>query len=143
MSRWKQVKLGDECKECKTILSPFNVVYTRNCIRSVCKDCHAKYKKEYRIQNIESRTSSLLKQRYGISLEEYQKKLEIQQNKCAICNETCKTGKALAVDHNHGTNQIRDLLCRRCNAVVGLVEESEILLSAIIAYLKKHEAKVG
>lgn len=47
-------------------------------------------------------------------------KLSVQQGgKCGICgkHESHFTRK-LAVDHNHKTNQVRGLLCFRCNKFV-------------------------
>lgn len=50
-----------------------------------------------------------------------------QNGVCAICGrkETTKSGKPeprLSVDHNHKTNKVRGLLCRKCNAEIGWFE---------------------
>lgn len=44
----------------------------------------------------------------------------------------------LCVDHNHTTGDVRGLLCRRCNMVIGNVEESKELLTTLIDYLEVH-----
>jgi MinD superfamily P-loop ATPase len=64
-----------------------------------------------------------------------------QFNGCAICKQPCKTDRELAVDHNHKTGQIRDLLCHSCNVVLGLVNENEDILINMIDYLKRHSKK--
>ena len=82
---------------------------------------------------------------YGISEEEYQQKRSAQQNKCAIClkeEKDCllKIGQKerFVVDHDHKTNKVRDLICGKCNSVLGYAEDnSEILLSAA-RYLALH-----
>ena len=79
-----------------------------------------------------------LKSKFGITLEEYSKMLETQQGVCAICG--CPPGKrSLAVDHDHTTGQIRELLCGRCNTILGLVDEKVQCLEALAAYLVKHK----
>jgi len=62
------------------------------------------------------------------------------QKKCAICGSRLNpASREPCLDHNHETGEVRELLCRRCNCLIGYARESpEILLSAV-AYLKKHE----
>jgi hypothetical protein len=85
--------------------------------------------------------------KYGITEEEYQKKLENQQGRCAICGnpetEMSRWGapKMLAIDHDHETNVIRDLLCARCNKVLGSVKDDPELLQIMIGYIQKHLIK--
>jgi 5-methylcytosine-specific restriction endonuclease McrA len=50
-----------------------------------------------------------LKKNYGISKEEYDLKLSLQNYACALCKTPVKT-KALAVDHCHASGKVRDLL---------------------------------
>ena len=66
-----------------------------------------------------------LKRRYGLSLADYDKMYQQQIGGCAICTKRSlnSTGKRLAVDHNHRTNQVRGLLCSRCNAYLAWYEE--------------------
>jgi hypothetical protein len=75
--------------------------------------------------------------KYGITLEEYNRLLIAQNNECKICHKHISQSKyAFAVDHDHNTGIVRGLLCRQCNAALGLFgEDTNILLSAII-YLK-------
>lgn len=86
------------------------------------------------------------KRYYGMTVDKYEEMLEKQNFVCEICKEKetsidYKTGalRKLSVDHCHTTNKIRDLLCWRCNSVIGRVNEDIDLLSKMIAYLKKHE----
>src|ERR1035437_3951143 len=77
---------------------------------------------------------------FGLTFDEYQTKVAAQNGLCAIC---CRPSvkKRLTVDHNHTTEQIRGLLCHRCNLVLGLIEESDTLALALAAYLNKWELK--
>jgi hypothetical protein len=53
---------------------------------------------------------------------------------CGICG---KEFDKLCQDHHHESGQLRDMLCRSCNFIIGFaMEDEEILLSAI-EYLKR------
>ena len=60
----------------------------------------------------------------------YYRLLEIQDNKCAICNS--KVGstkhKNLSIDHDHKTGKIRGLLCTSCNRQLGWYENKKELV---------------
>ncbi len=82
---------------------------------------------------------SHLKTKYGLTLEEYDSMVIAQEGRCAICNKEEPNGRNLHVDHNHKTGRIRKLLCKRCNAALGLVDESPQILSAMKDYLLENE----
>jgi hypothetical protein len=79
-----------------------------------------------------------MKQKYGISREEYERRFIQQDGKCAIC----RTPKAetLCVDHCHKTEKIRGLLCRQCNRAIGLFGEDVEKLLAAVRYLNESDA---
>lgn len=90
--------------------------------------------------------NSALKNKYGITYQEYEF-LEKQQGfKCKICGlpETSKNTKygkimSLAVDHCHKTNKVRGLLCGSCNTGLGKFKEDQELLEKASNYLKDFE----
>lgn len=67
-----------------------------------------------------------------------------QGHVCALCGEPetekHNSGKLLrlSVDHDHETNQVRALLCKRCNRLLGIMKDSVLLLEKAINYLKAH-----
>ncbi|MGA8903747.1 MAG: endonuclease domain-containing protein [Candidatus Bathyarchaeia archaeon] len=75
------------------------------------------------------------KHRYGITEDEYHKMAAEQKQRCRICGRTPKT---LTIDHNHETGKVRGLLCRRCNLVVGILENKNTNMPAILAYLESY-----
>lgn len=82
-----------------------------------------------------------LKKEYGITLEEYEKMLEKQGGVCAICGKKethNKRKQNLSIDHNHKTNEIRALLCYKCNLAIGYVSENICILKKMISYLQKY-----
>ena len=82
-----------------------------------------------------------LPKKYGITTAQFAEKLLEQGGKCACClaqfefdgsknNRPC-------VDHNHGTKEVRGLLCGRCNLAAGNVLDSSIKAEQLANYLKK------
>lgn len=82
--------------------------------------------------------ASNIKQRFGITPNDYYEMLEKQGGVCATCGGQCKTGRRLAVDHDHITGKVRGLLCSSCNIVVGHLQDSPERIQRISDYLKQH-----
>ncbi len=79
-----------------------------------------------------------IKNRYGISLAQYDEMLEAQEYGCAICGTTPEeNGQRLAVDHDHETGKVRGLLCGGCNRGIGLFQDRIELLQSAIGYLSE------
>ncbi len=74
---------------------------------------------------------------YGISIEDYSKRLKKQRGVCAICKESPL--KNLCVDHDHKTKKIRGLLCGKCNKGLGLLGDSLESLKKVLTYLESNE----
>lgn len=82
-----------------------------------------------------------LRNKYKINLRQYNKLLNLQDNKCKICNilfETIST-KKVQVDHCHITNNIRGILCDKCNKGLGLIKDNIQNIEKAIKYLERHE----
>lgn len=83
-----------------------------------------------------------LKANFNLTLKDYNNLLEKQNNVCAICgkeevvfDKRANKIKALAVDHNHETGQVRGLLCNNCNQALGKFKDNIIYLQNAIKYL--------
>lgn len=72
--------------------------------------------------------------KYSLTLEDFKSLLKKQENKCLLC-EGSFAKLTPCVDHDHKTNRVRGLLCRRCNLELQVVENSKFLDKAI-SYLK-------
>ena len=80
-----------------------------------------------------------LQRKYGIGRAQRQQMWEAQGGVCKICGgKGDGKWKQLCVDHDHSTGKVRDLLCRRCNTVLGEVYDDPVILNKMSAYLKKH-----
>lgn len=81
-----------------------------------------------------------LRDKYGITEEDYDKMFIEQNGKCAICETSDQTGKwqRFGVDHCHKTGKVRQLLCNECNRGIGLLKDNAELLRKAADYLDKH-----
>jgi len=78
-----------------------------------------------------------LKQKYGITIEQFEEMVLQQDGRCAICHSKEK----LVVDHCHTSNEIRGLLCASCNRGIGLLKDSKGVLRQAITYLTRTKVK--
>lgn len=77
---------------------------------------------------------SAYRSKFGQSLRERLTRIEVDPS-CAICEEVPDT---LHLDHDHGTEEIRDFLCGPCNRALGLMQDSPSRLRAAADYLELH-----
>jgi Recombination endonuclease VII len=95
--------------------------------------------KAWRENNRDRRLKKLreihLRNKFGLTPDEYDGILESQGKVCALCECEPTSGISLHVDHDHGTSEIRELLCVRCNNALGLFREDPDLLKRAARYL--------
>lgn len=85
---------------------------------------HKDKAKAYWKAHPEKRRRFDIQNRYGITLEDYEKLYTEQGGHCAICNKhQTELNSKLAVDHCHTSKVVRGLLCRTCNAHLGWYEK--------------------
>ena len=143
--------MGDEqikfCSRCKTEKGVSNFCKnkgTKDGLRSWCRSCSTEYIRERRkkipkkIRYYRSKKYNL--KQYGIGLDTYNKIFQKQQGCCAICGiHQSQLKRALSVEHNHLTGEVRGLTCIKCNMGLGgfRVDEKGVeLLEVAINYLK-------
>lgn len=112
-------------------------------IRKDKKNNPEKYKKweeNYRNRHKERLQKEAVCRSVGLAINDYEKMLIAQDNKCAICRceETrVLKGKVmrLCIDHDHETGRIRGLLCHNCNSGLGKFGDNPDLLTLAVIYL--------
>src|ERR1700678_1494411 len=88
--------------------------------RSCCNKKSARHQIKYRKENRPKIKNSVLQNRYGIWLEEYNIMFIDQKGCCAICSlPQSNFTRRFAVDHCHLTGKVRGLLCAKCNTALG------------------------
>lgn len=128
---WKKIRRLNRtnCRTCNIEFTKFNSVQLGLYRAPDCKTCYNE------IQRVRSVKYDVLKRRYNLTTEEFNKLRELQQDKCAICGRIRK----LCVDHNHKTKEVRGLLCRKCNSALGYLEDSEKLTLNLLGYIRKYK----
>ena len=77
------------------------------------------------------------KNKYNITINEYDDMLQKQNRACAICKiSQSELNYRLMVDHSHDTNKIRGLLCRNCNLAIGYFKDNIKNIENSIHYLE-------
>ena len=68
-----------------------------------------------------------LKRIFGMTPNQYDELLKIQNESCGICGISSKEiKKRLSVDHDHITGKVRGLLCTRCNMAIGMFDVDKL-----------------
>lgn len=125
------------CENCKT---DYPLDYFLKWNRK-CRSCRAAIHKEWRATDGGVKHYSKRRWlRHGLTREDYEGMLWVQDNKCAICEAPDPTH----VDHDHShcpgpygcAKCVRGLLCRNCNTAIGLLQDSPKVASAAVGYLE-------
>jgi hypothetical protein len=116
-----------------------------------CKACALYYHRNWRNNNRErcrnSNRKSHLKNDFKMSVEDFERKLQEQDNKCAICGRDFDSSlKGMPhVDHDHACCSgvrscgkcVRNIVCHKCNIVIAYADDDPEILQHAIEYLKK------
>lgn len=72
---------------------------------------------------------------YKICVEDLKKLIDECDNRCEICGGVFENG--FCVDHDKTSGKVRGLLCRTCNAGLGMFHDDVDKLLSAIEYLRK------
>ena len=91
-----------------------------------------------------------LRKKFGITLKDYEELLENQGGVCAICGNgeqavhpATNQVQNLAVDHCHKTDEVRGLLCAKCNHGLGNFQEDPDRLQKAKEYLLNYNSHIS
>ena len=137
-------KIMSACKYCKSKIEKEKRLQNTDLQREKDRIAYQKYKekriiyaKEYRKKYPDRTRATNWKAKYWITPDDFYRKLELQENKCAICKRTMEEyWKIFCVDHNHITWEIRWLLCDPCNYWIWFYEKHS---NKYIEYLSKYK----
>jgi hypothetical protein len=128
-------------------MGPGNFEWRAKLVKRLPGETDEEYQKRYpqarRTSLGTSQWENDLRRRYGIGLQDLREMAERQNHCCAICGQPEKEERDgytrhLAVDHDHRTKKVRELLCQNCNKMIGYANDDQTILARAIAYLAKH-----
>lgn len=107
--------------------------------------------KQYRSRNRESvlyhkRNNRL--RRFGLQPEDLTGMLIAQKYKCLICDtgpliREGRSNLSAHIDHCHACGEVRGLLCKRCNTLLGFIESKEMEFYKAFQYFAAHVLEDG
>ncbi len=149
-----------KCARCKEVKEIKEFARLGRRYQSYCRECqcflgrqrHEKDKREgtasikCKVDYLKrGKWARLLKER-GITKDEYELLVVLQEGRCAICNQPetqIYRGEILrlTVDHDHITGKLRRLLCKACNMGLGLFGDDPERLQKAADYIRQHRAE--
>lgn len=121
---------GSPCQACGRRKTP-----SRRADR-YCGPCHRRISQEKARQAHDR----YLQRTYGITVEQYEAILAEQGGTCYICRRPAR-GR-LTVDHDHATGEVRGLLCRFDNNLLGQAHDDLEYFARAVAYLVSPPARL-
>ncbi|MBP9771426.1 MAG: hypothetical protein KBD16_00665 [Candidatus Pacebacteria bacterium] len=82
-----------------------------------------------------------LKKRFGITIEQYDKVVRMQNGLCAICAKPPE--KYLVVDAHKVSGIARGLLCNRCKVGIAYFNHDTSIMAAAIKYIDAFDERVA
>ena len=111
------LKICSSCRNQLPVTGFFKNRGAQDGVQNQCKPCHVYSTKRWK---------------YLLKTGQYEAMVESQDGRCAICQQVAKK---LVIDHCHKTEKLRALLCRKCNALLGMCLDDVKILNAAIQYL--------
>lgn len=146
------MKRCPKCDQTKSLDQFFKNRSMKDGVSGYCKKCHtASTNKNLhgpeRAKYLRMRKDSNLRRTYGLSVDDYEDMLKVQQGECWICHRTAGQAgvRQLNVDHDHrccpGEKScgkcVRALLCGPCNKALGLLGDDVERFKAAIDYISR------
>lgn len=143
-------KTEKRCRTCGVVKPMTSEFFPRDAnqpdgFQGWCKLC--KQAEQRRNYTTEKGRAQWLKRKFGLTPEAYQELLASVDHKCQICGADEGASKrnrkwtALSIDHVHESDEIRGVLCDRCNPGIGMFKDDPELLEAAAAYLRAFQPK--
>lgn len=115
--------------------------------KGLCRTCYTAWWRRENPSKARAQVRSSTLRAYGLSLEQYSALWKSQGGKCANpgCTERfpldcigTSNDNILHVDHCHQSGAVRGLLCKRCNAALGQIDDDVPRLLGLVEYLRSY-----
>jgi hypothetical protein len=104
-------------------------------------DSYREQRREWYAANRQRILSQKASARYGIPASDIARMYQEQGGLCAGCRGEFR--RTPQIDHDHRTGAVRGLLCFRCNAAIGCVDDSPARLRMLADYVERAPLKSG
>lgn len=136
MTKPRNTPRGVECKDCKAERERRGLPYPANPRGAPYPGprcaTHDRQKKRLSKSGAHERRVQKV---YGLKPGEYGQIYLFQGQVCAICRRATGATRALSVDHDHRNGQVRGLLCRPCNDLLGHLRDDVETARRVVGYL--------
>lgn len=95
---------------------------------------------KWRVENPQSTEQTRqrhLKNRYGLTIQNFEAMLLAQNTQCAICKTSNPGKRGWVIDHDHNTGYVRGILCIHCNSAIGFLKDSPEFCRNMADYLEQ------
>lgn len=109
-----------------------------NRLGRICLECNRILDKKYLLANPDKMADKSLRHVFGPEAVGIRATMAREQNNmCKICGvPEMELNRRLHLDHDHKTGRFRGLLCKKCNSLLGFVNDNPKILEAAISYLE-------
>ncbi len=134
----ERMEAGLKCRWCER--ADLKLIANPNRLRGYgCAKCTREDKREKQAR----RKDGYQQKTYGITQAEKQAIIEEQDGGCMCTpwtNYDGSSGRDLSTDHDHKTGEVRGVLCKHCNDLLGRIHDDPAYFHRMIAYLKNPPA---
>ena len=123
------------CKDCLADLAAGRVLKLP---KRVANDPGPRCRTHWRAEKLRRKAANhekRVQETYGLEAGEYAQLYEFQRGHCALCRRATGASRKLSVDHDHATGDVRGLLCRPCNTMLGHARDNTRFFERCIKYL--------
>lgn len=151
---WRQREDKSLCTQCEKPLDGANKYRCKACAREYRAgwlerrgQSDGAYQAKWRAANPGKQKGYMRTNRlksYGLDHDSFASMRAAQKNQCAMCHAEMTDERGphqLHIDHDHVTGQMRELLCQRCNLLLGAAGDDQWVLSQGITYLRRHRLR--
>ena len=125
-----------KCRVCGVELTDENWYSSRRKKHEyICMACSKERYRQYYKNHKDKVREWYLKGVYSITISYFTQMLKNQNYSCLICGREFTDDNPACIDHDHKTGEIRALLCRNCNTMIGMANEDPEIFDKAKEYI--------
>jgi hypothetical protein len=118
--------------------------YCKGCANRKSRNYHREKMRNKDAEYQRKKRSAYIKNKHGITVDEYEERVRQQGGLCGICGESIEIDSHKThLDHCHKTGNKRAMLCNNCNRALGYFKDDVFNLKRAVEYLDYYNKKFG